>query len=82
MWPHQIQLLAPDGASHNYFGCSLAIYDNTAIVGAWGDGDGDRSGSAHVFIRNRVTWPHQIELLAPDDASLDYFGNSVGSFKI
>ena len=44
------KLTASDGTEGDIFGSSVAIFGNTAIVGAAGDDDnGERSGSAYVF---------------------------------
>ncbi|EJK62351.1 hypothetical protein THAOC_17040 [Thalassiosira oceanica] len=77
-WTHQAKLLAPDGAKNDYFGWSLAIHEDTIVVGAWSDDDnGYDSGSAHVFVRSKENWSHQAKLLAPDGAEGDEFGRSV-----
>jgi cysteine-rich repeat protein len=45
------KLTASDAAASDYFGNSVAISGDTAIVGAYGNGDaGDRSGSAYVYL--------------------------------
>ncbi|MBN2822340.1 MAG: FG-GAP repeat protein, partial [Coriobacteriia bacterium] len=45
--------LAPDGATNDYFGYSVAISGDTAVIGAYGDDDnGSNSGSAYVFTRS------------------------------
>jgi len=78
-WSHQKKLLAPDGAAGDIFGYSVAIDGNTAIVGAWGDDDiGEESGSAHVYVRNGVTWSPHAKLLAPKSGVR--FGQSVGIY--
>src|SRR5210317_2105412 len=44
------KLLASDGTSGDYFGNSLSISGNNAIVGADGaDPDGDLSGAAYIY---------------------------------
>jgi len=51
-WWQQAKLLASDGTEEDYFGCSVSIDGNTALIGAYGDEDnGDESGSAYVFNR-------------------------------
>ncbi|MCK4871828.1 MAG: FG-GAP repeat protein, partial [Phycisphaerales bacterium] len=49
--PTQIAKLLPsDGAENNWFGCSVAISDTIAIIGALVDDDnGAQSGSAYLF---------------------------------
>ncbi|EJK65118.1 hypothetical protein THAOC_14065, partial [Thalassiosira oceanica] len=72
------KLLVPDGAAGDRFGDSVAIYNNTIVVGAYKDDDnGNRSGSAHVFVKTGEEWKHQAKLLAPDRAANDRFGESV-----
>jgi hypothetical protein len=44
-WWQQAKLLASDGTIEDYFGCSVSIDGNTALIGAYGDDDnGDESG--------------------------------------
>lgn len=44
------KLLASDGAASDYFGYSVAISGDTAVIGAYHDDDnGGDSGSAYVF---------------------------------
>ncbi len=51
VWARRAWLLAPDGATDDYFGNSVSLSGDTAIVGAWGDDDrGDLSGSAYLWI--------------------------------
>ena len=60
---YQAKLVAPDGGEANECGC---VYKDTAIVSA--PGDGDNVGSAHIFVRDKVS---------PDGTTNDYFGNYV-----
>ncbi|MHA1129129.1 MAG: BACON domain-containing protein, partial [Alphaproteobacteria bacterium] len=69
------KLLAPDGAASDYFGDSVALSGNVALVGAWDDDNGDGSGSAYVF---DVTTGEQLYKLVPSDgAAGDAFGSGV-----
>ncbi len=78
-WTQQAKLLASDGDSYDYFGTSVAIDGDTAIVGANEDNNtnGDSSGSAYIFTRSGSTWTQQAKLLASDGASYDKFGRSI-----
>ena len=69
-------LLALDGAENDFFGHSVSISGNTAIVGAPQD---TGSGSAYVYVRDSATnlWTEQQKLLASDGADGDHFGYSV-----
>ena len=63
-----------------YFGCSVAISGDTAVVGVHGDDIffvGENTGSAYVFVRSGTTWTQQQKLLAGDGAGYDEFGISV-----
>ncbi|EJK60511.1 hypothetical protein THAOC_19115, partial [Thalassiosira oceanica] len=81
-WTHQAKLLAPDGAAGDNFGKSVAIYEDTMVVGAYrDDGNGDESGSAHVFARSEEEWRYQAKLLAPDGSAYEYFGYSVAIYE-
>lgn len=71
------KLMPSDGAKDDFFGWSVAISGNMAIVGAWYDEvNGSTSGSAYVF---DVATGVQLAKLTPSDASIsDRFGTSVG----
>jgi hypothetical protein len=78
-WTQQAKLVADDGAPNDYFGASVALDGNTALVGAYGDDVGVNSdqGSAYVFTRSGATWTQQAKLVAGDGAEGDEFGTSV-----
>ena len=75
----QFKLTASDGAGSDYFGGSVSISGNYAIVGANGDDDnGGSSGSAYIFERDvGGTWLQEPKLIASDGAGSDFFGTSV-----
>jgi len=70
------KLLPTDGSSGDYFGGSVALSGNLALVGAYRDDDnGSDSGSAYLF---DVATGEQLQKLVPaDSVSRDYFGRSV-----
>jgi len=78
-WSQQAKLTATDGAAHDWFGESVALVGDTAVVGALADDVGASSdqGSAYVFARSGTTWSQQAQLTATDGASGDQFGYSV-----
>lgn len=77
-WVQQAKLLAADGAFADWFGYSVAIDGDTALVGAHQDDDnGPHSGSAYVFHWNGSAWVQQAKLLPLDGAAIDNFGISV-----
>jgi hypothetical protein len=80
-WSQEAKLTASDGNEYDYFGTSVSIYSNYAIVGAIGDEDeGAYSGSAYIFKYDGTTWSQQAKLTASDGAAFDYFGNSVSIY--
>lgn len=77
-WTEKAPLIADDGDTADYFGCSVAIDGDYAIVGAWYDDDNDASGSAYIFVRDPIMgWKQQAKLL-PNGAAINAgFGCSV-----
>ena len=67
------KIVAHDGAASDYFGYSVAISDNYAIVGAYGDDS--NIGSAYIY--NVHTGAEIHKLTAGDGESPDFFGYSV-----
>ncbi|OZH54741.1 hypothetical protein AFK68_09005, partial [Hydrocoleum sp. CS-953] len=58
------KLIAPDGSEVDNFGISVALSNNTAVIGAWGDDDnGFNSGSAYLFTTNTKSTPEPSSLL-------------------
>jgi len=76
VWTQQAHLFASDGAAFDYFGVSVAIFGDTAVVGAWDDDTpgGPDAGSAYVFVRSGGVWTEQAHLFASDGAADDHFG--------
>lgn len=78
IWTQQAVLLAPDGALADKFGYSVAISENTVVVGSYNDDSPlSNAGSAYVFVRSGTTWTFQQKLTANDAAADDQFGVSV-----
>ena len=75
-WTQQEKLTASDGAKNDWFGISVALSGDTALVGAWGADVGANTdqGSAYVFTRSGTTWTQQEKLTASDH---DGIGRSV-----
>ena len=72
------KLLASDGASGDIFGSSIAMTENTAVVGARHDDDnGTNSGSVYVYHRDSVGWFEKTKLVATDGVAGDRFGDFV-----
>lgn len=74
--PVETKLIAADGARLDYFGYSVALSGDTAIVGAYGDDDTRNfSGSAYLF--DATTGKQTGKLNASDPFANDFFGYSV-----
>jgi hypothetical protein len=72
------KLLGFDGAAGDYFGASVAVSADVAVVGApYDDDNGGDAGSAYVYRWNGPSWTLESKLLASDGAGSDQFGWSV-----
>ena len=78
-WEQQAQLTASDGAADDFFGRSVALANEKALVGAYDDTIGANAdqGSAYVFTRSGTTWTERTHLTAFDGAAGDLLGVSV-----
>gem|GEM_PF-4371421 len=74
-WTQQTKLSAIDGNQYDYFGLSVSIDGDIALIGAVGDDY--HKGSAYIFTRSENTWTQQIKLTAIDGTAYDRFGYSV-----
>ncbi len=75
------KLTASDGSHDDFFGYSVSISGDNAVVGSYSDDDlGSGSGSAYVFTKPGAGWANMTQtakLNASDGSSTDYFGYSV-----
>ncbi len=78
-WTEQAKLVAADGAENDFFGRTVAISGNTALVSSELDDIGTviNLGSAYVFVRSGTSWTQQAKLVAADGSQDDGFGVSV-----
>jgi len=85
-WNQTAKLSAPDADSFAYFGFSVGIDKDTAIIGAVRDDEaGNDAGAAHIFVRNQFGWTHQAKLIGNNTIAEDRFGYAVdvdGDFAI
>lgn len=79
VWELQDVLQASDGQTDDFFGKSVSISGDYAVVGAYGDDVGGNSnqGSAYIFVRSGTTWTQQDKVVAPDGLANDFFAYSV-----
>ena len=77
-WIEESKLLALDGTPGDRFGNSVAIDQETIVVGAFEDDEaGVYAGSAYIFRRNDKTWTQEAKLIGSDVSAQDHFGGSV-----
>jgi hypothetical protein len=77
-WAEEAKLTATDGAAGNWFGHSVALDGDTAVVGAYqAYGSDQNSGAAYVFVRSGTIWVQVAKLVASGGAAGDQFGVSV-----
>ena len=81
-WSQQAKLMANDRQADDWFGYSVAVDGNIALVGAFGDDDnGSNAGSAYVFTRNTdavpITWSETNKLTEDAGQAGARFGYSV-----
>ncbi len=81
LWEETAKVAGSDVRSGDYFGYSVAVWGDVAVIGAWEDDDcGDDSGSAYVYRFDGSTWGEEQKLLSSDGAAGDRFGTSVAVF--
>lgn len=78
-WELMNELLADDGANYEWFGESVDIHGDLAIVGAVKNdgGNGVNSGSAYIFEFDGTNWNQTGKVIASDGEPEQYFGGSV-----
>ncbi|MBS0188027.1 MAG: hypothetical protein JSS51_08155, partial [Planctomycetes bacterium] len=78
-WTQQARLIAADGAAADWFGKSVSVSGDTAIVGSYRSevGANTDQGAAYVFVRSGTTWSEQAKLTASDGAAFDRLGDQV-----
>ena len=89
-WTQQAYLKAANTGAWDYFGMSVAISGDTAVVGApyedssatgidgnHSDDSATNAGAAYVFVRSGTAWTQQAYQKASNTGAWDYFGTSV-----
>ncbi|HYF64859.1 MAG TPA: FG-GAP repeat protein [Herpetosiphonaceae bacterium] len=90
IWVQQAYLKAFNTDILDGFGGSVAIDDDTIVIGAWAEAsatrdiNGDRTdnsavgaGAAYVFVRTDGSWTQQAYLKASNADEKDYFGGTI-----
>jgi hypothetical protein len=77
-WAQEAKIQSADVAASDYFGSSVSISGDYAIVGATGvDGAGLNEGAVYVFKRTGTSWAQEEKLVASDALQYDSFGDKV-----
>jgi len=79
-WSQQAKLTPEDGDEQDYFGRSVALSGETALIGARRATTllgGEKAGAAYVFERTGENWSQQAKLTPRDGDSWDRFGEAV-----
>jgi hypothetical protein len=75
-WVQTARLVANDGANWDFFGQSVALYGDTALIGSSTDGPGGNDqGAAYVFEFNGIAWTQVAKLRASDGSGSNAFAN-------
>jgi hypothetical protein len=80
VWSQQAILTASDPHSYDYFGCSVALDANIAVIGAYECDyrDNDNAGAAYIFTKSASGWAQEQKLIDTDDPCWgEDFGRSV-----
>ena len=82
VWRQQAKLEANDSTPGDAFGYSVAVHQQTVIIGApKNDVVGTDAGAAYVFVQQGGKWIQQAKLIAADAAIGDQFGIAVTTEK-
>ena len=74
-WHYHAKLTASDGAAGDLFGISVAVDDNTILVGAdLHDEKAEDAGAVYVYVLNANKWIQEAKLMASDGGKTDIFG--------
>ncbi|MEZ6015356.1 MAG: FG-GAP repeat protein [Planctomycetota bacterium] len=77
-WQQSARLTSLDADPGDWFGISVAMDGDTAVIGARADSEAAYyAGAAYVFERAGGVWTQRQKLLAGDPDEIDFFGNSV-----
>jgi hypothetical protein len=74
-WSQQQKLTAGDGAAGQWFGWSVALDGDTALVAAYRDNAG--AGAVYAFQRTEGVWSERQKLTASDAEAGDAFGSAL-----
>lgn len=87
-WVQQAYLKADAPSANAYFGTSVAVFEDIAVVGAPGQNPLNfntaypmRNGAAYVYLRKNGVWSFAAKLAPKSAASVDLFGFKVAATR-
>ncbi|CAL6424935.1 unnamed protein product [Bathycoccus prasinos] len=82
-WNEETKIYPLDPSASTYFGTSVSLYDDTALIGrSYDNAKGTRAGAVYVFTKvSSTSWTQETKLYASDAATYDHFGTSVSLHK-
>ena len=82
MWIEEAKLTASDGKPGDFFGQSVAVKGNLAIIGAYqSEGKTVKTGAAYIFRFKGNKWIEEAKIYSNDGTPNSYFGFSVALGK-
>ena len=82
-WNEETKIYPLDPSASTYFGTSVSLYVDTALIGrSYDNAKGTRAGAVYVFTKvSSTSWTQETKLYASDAATYDHFGASVSLHK-
>ena len=81
-WEETTMITASDGEDGDFFGRSVSIFGDHAIVGAYGVDDGGlNTGAAYIFYHENGIWEEQVKLAPENPNYKDFFGIKVDIYE-
>ncbi len=77
-WLFKNKLNSANQMQEDFFGVSVAIYDNIIAVGSvYDDNGGNNAGSVSIFKKENNSWIEYDTITAFDSQEYDFFGNAI-----
>ncbi|CAL6422427.1 unnamed protein product, partial [Bathycoccus prasinos] len=82
-WNEETKIYPLDPSASTYFGTSVSLYVDTALIGrSYDNAKGTEAGAVYFFTKvSSTSWTQETKLYASDAATYDHFGTSVSLHK-
>jgi surface protein len=82
-WNEETKIYPLDPSASTYFGTSVSLYVDTALIGrSYDNAKGTEAGAVYVFTKvSSTSWTQETKFYASDAATYDHFGTSVSLHK-